>query len=126
MKKKKIILIIFSVWLISSFNLKAFKHENDYSKQIELCFGKIYNFSFFEADSCINNSNDLPLCYKQFLLLNANWWKLVTSDEPQYITEGFVCILKGLDFLEKSKLDENEKNVSSNLFRVISFEAASI
>jgi hypothetical protein len=109
MKKKKLILFLFTVWLCSSLTLKAFEKEPDYNKQIEICFQSIYNLSFSEVDSCINNSNEIPLCYKQFLLLNLNWWKLVTSNEPQYITEGFVCIIKGLDLLEKSKLDENEK-----------------
>lgn len=75
---------------------------------MEIFFNSLYSFDFKKADSCVQNSkiNDV---YKEFLKLNLNWWKLITSDNQQYITECFVNIYNGFNKIEKTSLSQNEK-----------------
>jgi hypothetical protein len=79
------------------------------SKQAEAYFDYLYNFSFQKADSCLMHLNGIPAYYKQFLLLNTSWWKLISTDDQKYITEGYINIIQGLNLIEHAEMNENEK-----------------
>ncbi len=106
LKKFLIILFIFGFSKVNVLNSQQLKSD---SKLTEECFQKLYNFSFFDFDSCLNQQKNLPESYIEFLKLNKNWWLLITSDESKYITDGFVNIINGLELLEKSSLSADDK-----------------